>query len=1018
MSLMRGLHSKFKTLYESFKVHLAKNSAKWRVLFYSIPAMALFAPLKAFATVAGEAVEAVAGAATGGAKAGIIKTVVTQGAVAGISGLVQAGAETAGSLALWLGVAYGLTKIFSDLFSGVFLFLINFLIGVSQYNSFLGANVVTIGWAVTRDIANMFLVVALLVIAFATILNINSYQASSLLKQFFFSAILVNFSKMICGLMIDASQVVMMTFVSGYSETAAGNFIKLFKVDEWLQLALGTAKQQAPGLTGTTGGAVNAAASAATWVASTDFFTGIATNIFTAVISFIGILAILSLDIILVVRIVTIWFLIVAAPIAFVAKVLPVTKGFSSQWWSAFMKQLIAGPLVAFIVWISLASIAVSQNAFDLTKEARQKDTLFAEANNTPSSKGQVAATKIAQWENLALFFVPIVIFIMGAKWAVGVAGGAAKSITGFANKKLSGYATGGLRALQKQAIGKGEFSVMSQAKKGWKGEGGFTTALAGMAGGAALANLGPGGQKVSTAIGNKFGNRARAEQRDARKGLANTASKFGFGDLGHKRHDVHNADADAEMYRERARKAEADGDTSAAELNKSLATQAIKKVESTQEEIFKADGLVDDKAILKHLTDAEHHGHVSESALAVGKKLIGDSYDKKFAAALSKAKVENFDKRDEEIAKMRARTDISDEQIKENVKGITENYKWDTSKNNEFERTFANSDEGKPKKDVTRLHNRYLNPTKAATDEATEESNKEKLADRKAQVENAQNVRKENKEREEARVAEQQRTQEENDQRRKEKEEQDAIFEQSVREAEVTMHVEETGIRDKYKSELERGSSPDTVKKSMAHDIASNTMAAQGKGVSDAEIKASIGRSLQLVHPKDRDAVVAEMKVNFGSNTSLSNVLDAAHGDINKVTPAAARAKIDARRVERDAQGPDFSVKDFGAVKDKSGKMHLPQPAISELTKAIMADPKMIARFSSATSSHPDVQQAILHAVGNMDDVLNIVSEIQQNSDGNRGEVVARVRNLSSVLERSGDPTINSSAGSLENYL
>jgi hypothetical protein len=203
-----------------------------------------------------------------------------------------------------------------------------------------------------------------------------------------------------------------------------------------------------------------------------------------------------------------------------------------------------------------------------------------------------------------------------------------------------------------------------------------------------------------------------------------------------------------------------------------------------------------------------------------------------------------------------------------------------------------------------------------------------------------------------------------------------------------------------------------------MAHDIASNTMAAQGKGVSDAEIKASIGRSLQLVHPKDRDAVVAEMKLSFGSNASLSSVLDAAHGEINQITPAAARAKIDARRVERDAQGPDFSLKDFGAVKDRSGKMHLPQPAISELTKAIMADPKIIARFSSATSSHPDVQQAILHSVGNMDDVLNIVSEIQQNSDGNRGEVVARVRNLSSVLERSGDPTINSSAGSLENFL
>lgn len=1014
MSLMRGLHSKFKILQDSLKAHLAKNSAKWKVFLYSIPAMALFAPLAALASEAaavpgggGKAVKFIK--AAGGAAAGFGKDV----AVAGFGGLLQSGIETTGSLAVWIFIANQLSKLFADLFSGIFLFLINFLIGVSQYNSFLGANVVTIGWAVTRDIANMFLVVALLVIAFATILNINSYQASSLLKQFFFSAILVNFSKMICGVLIDASQVVMMTFVSGFAETAGGNFVRLFKIDGWLQLALGTAKSQAPG---SGSGAVDSAATFATYVASSDFFSGIATNIFTAIISFIGILAILSLDIILVVRIVTIWFLVVAAPIAFVAKVLPVTKGFSSQWWSAFMKQLIAGPLVAFIVWISLASIAVSDNAFDLTSEARQKDALFAEANNTPSSKGQIVATKISQWENLALFFVPIVIFIMGAKWAVGVAGGAAKSITGFANKKLSGYATGGLRAFQKQAIGKGDFSVMSQAKKGWKGQGGFTTATAGYLGAGALGMV--GAKKLSDKIGMVAGDRARAAQRDGRKGVAVTASKFGFGDLGHKRHDVHNADADAARYRDLARKAEERGDTSVAELNKSLATQAIKKVESTQEEIFKADGLVDDKAILKHLTDAEDHDHVSESALAVGKKLIGDSYDKKLAASIAKQKAENFAERDAKIAGIESNSDLTKEQVAEQVKALKEEYKWDTSRNNEAEAKFANSDDGKPKRDVTRLHNRYLNPTKAAEDEQSEKVKNDARVAREAQIETAKNIRTENEAQAKARAAEQQRTQAENDQRRKEREEQEAVIEQSVREAEVTMHVEETGIRDKYKSELERGSSPDTVKKSMAHDIASNTMAAQGKGVSDAEIKASIGRSLQLVHPKDRDAVVAEMKLSFGSNASLSSVLDAAHGEINQITPAAARAKIDARRVERDAQGPDFSLKDFGAVKDRSGKMHLPQPAISELTKAIMADPKIIARFSSATSSHPDVQQAILHSVGNMDDVLNIVSEIQQNSDGNRGEVVARVRNLSSVLERSGDPTINSSAGSLENFL
>jgi hypothetical protein len=49
------------------------------------------------------------------------------------------------------------------------------------------------GWVITRDIANMFFIVILLVIAFATILQIEQYNYKKWLPKLILMAILINF---------------------------------------------------------------------------------------------------------------------------------------------------------------------------------------------------------------------------------------------------------------------------------------------------------------------------------------------------------------------------------------------------------------------------------------------------------------------------------------------------------------------------------------------------------------------------------------------------------------------------------------------------------------------------------------------------------------------------------------------------------------------------------------------------------------------------------------------------------
>lgn len=487
------LIDQFKKRFLALKTHAAQRAAKWKSLVLGLaPAALLLAPLTAHAQL--EIITSLAGS--------LISSV--------------------GTLVVWVFVIYEIAHLFAQIVGGVFLFLINFLIGVSQYNSFLGSPIVTIGWSVTRDFANLFLVIALLIIAFATILNIQSYQAQNLMKKFLFAAIAVNFSKMICGLMIDASQVVMMTFVSGYSDTAAGNFVKLFQVKEWLQLAIKNAPTNSSI-------AANSTDSGEIAKFATDIFSTIGGDVFAAIVGFFGILAILSLVIILVVRIITLWFLIVAAPLAFVASVLPATASYGNKWWDAFFKQLLAGPIVAFLIWISLASVAMGgQNALDLTKDSyqSQQGTLYAE---TSAASTAITINKISEWGILGMYFIPIVLFIMGAKWAVSMSGGLASSATGWAQGKLRGYAGAGVGWLRRQST-TGKAGVFTQTGRAFTGRSTLFGSGVGLAGGAAAGLVGGlGGRKLEEMANRRGGFAATIAQRTRQgvnavgKGYSNT---------------------------------------------------------------------------------------------------------------------------------------------------------------------------------------------------------------------------------------------------------------------------------------------------------------------------------------------------------------------------------------------------------------------------------------------------------------------------------------------------------------
>ncbi len=209
--------------------------------------------------------------------------------------------------------------------------IIYVLLVVAQYNTFINSTAVSTGWVIMRDICNMFFVLALLVIAVGTILQQEQYSYKKLLPNFIIMAIMVNFSKTICGVIIDFANVIMATFVAALAQSGGGGFAALLGIPQLMKLSQS---------------------------GTLDFGTS-TVGLFTALL-FMGVALIVMTTAVasLVFRIIALWFLIVLSPLAFTASILPEGQAHWNRWWKEFSSNVIMGPVLAFFLWLSLAVVS------------------------------------------------------------------------------------------------------------------------------------------------------------------------------------------------------------------------------------------------------------------------------------------------------------------------------------------------------------------------------------------------------------------------------------------------------------------------------------------------------------------------------------------------------------------------------------------------------------------------------------------------------------------------------------
>ncbi len=339
-----------------------------------------------------------------------------------------------------LGILSGITYWLISLLANLLVVIINIMVAAAQYSKFLGVDAVEKGWAIVRDVSNMFFIVVLLIIAFGTILRLENYRYNRLLARLIVMAVLVNFSKFIAGFFIDFAQVVMLTFVNAWRDVAAGNFTQALGLSDIIALS-------------------NNQQSLSVDVNSGAVFTALVLGL---AVVLIAVIVMVIIAIVLIIRILALWFLIVLSPLAYLLRTYPSTEKYAARWWQEFGKYTVTGPVVAFLLWLTLAIMSGPVNLSHeilATKTTTGETTSLIQGDtggSEPAERISATISAIGQSDKLLSYMIGIMLLVgtLVITKELGVAGGqlagqAASRIQGFATKAATlagvGIATGGV---------------------------------------------------------------------------------------------------------------------------------------------------------------------------------------------------------------------------------------------------------------------------------------------------------------------------------------------------------------------------------------------------------------------------------------------------------------------------------------------------------------------------------------------------------------------------------------------
>lgn len=216
---------------------------------------------------------------------------------------------------------------------------------------------VTAAAGIATSIGNFFIVAIFIVIALSTILGIESYGVRRTLPMLIAIVLIVNFSTLFVGLLVDAGNTAMRFFWDSTN----------FKNINLPAFVLGNMKIS-QSLNAESAKSIEAAlANAGTIQSAQQTSSALASAGLNILIILIGALAayiFFRMGLIFIMRIGVFWVLIMIAPIVFVVGILPSLRKHLKDWWSQLLNWAFIGPLTFFFMFFGLIIWTEMNKAF------------------------------------------------------------------------------------------------------------------------------------------------------------------------------------------------------------------------------------------------------------------------------------------------------------------------------------------------------------------------------------------------------------------------------------------------------------------------------------------------------------------------------------------------------------------------------------------------------------------------------------------------------------------------------
>jgi len=306
--------------------------------------------------------------------------------------------------------------------------------------------IISIGWTLLRDLTNMFFILGLAYIGLATALNFASFNTKKTFTTLIIIALLINFTPVICGLIIDGANIISNFFLSEI------NF------DSMADVYTNAANQESGPVT----------------KENLSSFQYMAKFFIMQTYSFFAGCVLLTFGCIFLLRTFIIWFLVILSPLAFFCRIFSFSEQWFKKWWSLFVGWSFVAIPAAFFLYLANHLLVLTKSGTIITWSSKGNllSTIFSFIFPTAFAANAAGTTAdLGFWGNLTPYIVATAFLIVGLITTLKIKTAGTGFIMNIANK--AARLPGTISSKAGATVGKmvGDLAGAAIGAKGLKGQ-------------------------------------------------------------------------------------------------------------------------------------------------------------------------------------------------------------------------------------------------------------------------------------------------------------------------------------------------------------------------------------------------------------------------------------------------------------------------------------------------------------------------------------------------------------------